>query len=114
MQTVKKMWGEEIIWALTPQYCGKILNIWKGKRLSLQYHKEKRESFYVLSGRLTVQWKAGKQIFYPGDCAEIPPGTIHRFEADTDVTLLEVSTPELSDVVRIEDDYGRAGKKAKQ
>lgn len=110
---VEKPWGREIIWAETEYYVGKILEITNGHKLSRQYHVVKDETIRVLEGILTLELgEDGQQIQYlsPGDSWHVTPGTIHRFSADnlSDVVLLEVSTTELGDVVRIEDDYNRA------
>ncbi len=114
MKRVDKPWGHELIWANSKRIAGKILNIKKGHRLSLQYHEKKEEAIYVMSGILTLtttDHKTGEQcekLLKTGESHHIFPGDIHRFEAkDEDVVLVEVSTPELSDVVRIEDDYKR-------
>jgi mannose-6-phosphate isomerase len=106
---VSKPWGHEIIFALAPRkYAGKILVINKGKRLSLQYHRRKHESLYVLKGRLTLRLGRKTVTAGPGAAFAVPPNTVHRFEARRGrVTLIEVSTTELDDVVRLEDDYGR-------
>ena len=111
--TVKKPWGYELIFALAPKkYAGKILVINKGKRLSLQYHKRKHESVYVLKGKLTLRLGNKTHTAGPGSAFTVAPGTVHRFESrHARVTLLEVSTTELDDVVRLQDDYGRMGKK---
>ena len=112
---VDKPWGHELIWAHTERYVGKVLVIEPGNRLSLQKHLEKDESIYVLSGRLYLhlESEAGEVEVTPLDAGghvRIPTGRIHRFEAkDERVELMEVSTPELDDVVRLEDDYGREG-----
>ena len=108
----EKPWGYELLFALTPQYAGKIVFVKKGFRLSLQYHKEKDESMYLLKGKtlFTVQSQNGKPtetVAEPGFCIHLPPMTIHRVEALEDATILEVSTPQLGDVVRLQDDYGR-------
>ena len=108
----EKPWGYELLYALTPQYAGKVLFVKKGYRLSLQYHQEKDESMYLLQGKVlfTIQPKNGKLTEIVGEssfCLHIPPMTTHRIEALEDATLLEVSTPQLSDVVRLQDDYGR-------
>lgn len=110
---IEKPWGHEEIWAETPRYLGKILTIRAGQRLSLQLHREKDESIYVLRGtlRLTLENGAGElelRELGPGESARIAPGRQHRFEAVSDCDLCEVSTPEIDDVVRIQDDYGRA------
>ena len=109
----EKPWGYELLYALTSQYVGKIIFVKKGFRLSLQYHKEKDESMYLLQGKVlfTVQPQNGKMIETigePGFCIHLPPLTTHRVEAMEDATILEVSTPQLSDVVRLQDDYGRS------
>lgn len=109
-----KPWGREVIWAKTPVYAAKILEIRAGQRLSLQHHAVKEETIRVLSGRLLLQLEDDEGILrtwtlLPGDSAHIKPGRRHRFEALDFVRLVEVSTPELEDVVRHEDDYGRAG-----
>ncbi|MBI3288715.1 MAG: cupin domain-containing protein [Elusimicrobia bacterium] len=110
-ETVPKPWGRELIFAKAPKYVGKILVIEKGHRLSLQYHRKKHESLYVLRGRLGLRLGRTTRIVGPGSAFSIPPGTIHRFEAPKGrVTLIEVSTPEIWDVVRLKDDYGRGEK----
>ena len=111
---VEKPWGYEDIWAETDRYLGKILSIRKGKRLSLQLHRQKDESIYVLRGRLrlTLENEAGKleiSELEPGEAQRVLPGHRHRFEAIEDTELVEVSTPEIDDVVRLADDYGRGG-----
>ena len=112
---VDKPWGYEEIWARTDQYVGKIIRIWAGHRLSLQYHQEKEETIRVLDGQLQLHHQqTGPEDsisitqLSPGDAYHIKPGITHRFEATTeDVLLVEVSTTQLEDVVRLEDDYGR-------
>ncbi len=111
---VEKPWGHEEIWAETDRYLGKILSIRRGERLSLQLHRQKDESIYVLRGRLklTLETAAGEledEELEPGDARRVLPGRRHRFEAIEDTELLEVSTPEIDDVVRLQDDYGRGG-----
>jgi mannose-6-phosphate isomerase-like protein (cupin superfamily) len=112
---VDKPWGFELRFIRTDRYAGKALFIKAGAQLSLQYHEKKDEAFYVQSGTLDlVLGKGADQTVVrlnAGDSRHIPPGTIHRFRAVTDTLLFEVSTPELEDVVRIEDDYGREGVK---
>ena len=111
IERVAKPWGHEMIFARAKKYVGKILVIEKGHRLSLQYHKFKHESLLVLRGRLSLRLGRKNKIIGPGVAFTIPPKTIHRFEAPKGrVTLIEVSTPELWDVVRLQDDYGRRGK----
>ena len=111
---VEKPWGHELIWAHTDRYVGKILVIKTGKRLSLQYHEQKDESILVIKGhlKLHIEDENGQmQIIEmgPGEHRRIPTGKRHRFEAAEHVELVEVSTPELDDVVRVEDDFGRSG-----
>ena len=110
---IPKPWGEEILFARTERYAGKILKIRAGESLSLQYHEKKDESLYLFEGRLRLVTRpAGRdeeRVMNPGEAVRFPPGTRHRLEAVTDCTLFEVSTPELEDVVRLEDRYGRAG-----
>lgn len=108
---VHKPWGHEMIFAHTKKYVGKILVIEKGHRLSLQLHRKKHESLMVLRGRLKLRLGSKNKLVGPGTAFTIPPKTVHRFEATKGrVTLIEVSTPELWDVVRLQDDYGRRGK----
>lgn len=105
---VKKPWGHEEIWAKTDKYVGKILHILDGNRLSLQYHVKKEETIRVLSGLLTFTLDDSTILMKEGDVAHVEPGKIHRMAAcHGDVTVVEVSTTELDDVVRIEDDYKR-------
>jgi mannose-6-phosphate isomerase-like protein (cupin superfamily) len=109
---VDKPWGHELIWARTGRYVGKILHVREGHALSLQYHLRKDETVYVLSGRLSFQHGAeGEElretVLEPGQSFHIEPGTRHRMLALADCDLLEASTPELDDVVRLEDRYGR-------
>jgi mannose-6-phosphate isomerase len=112
---VDKPWGYELIWALTEDYCGKILFVRAGERLSLQFHKVKDESWYVLDGRAELELGAPGQsaldaeVIRPGAAFRFRPGTVHRVRAIEDTHILEVSTPQLDDVVRLEDIYGRAG-----
>jgi mannose-6-phosphate isomerase-like protein (cupin superfamily) len=113
---VDKPWGHEIWWALTERYVGKILHVRQGESLSLQYHEVKDETILIQSGRLLFETRpAGEQgelrriEMEPGDVFHITPGTLHRMTGLTDCDILEVSTPELDDVVRLEDRYGRAG-----
>ena len=110
---VEKPWGHEEIWAETERYVGKVLCITQGKRLSLQLHEKKDESIMVLSGRLRLELEndSGELEVLelgPRETRRIPTGRKHRFGAIEDCELVEVSTPELDDVVRIEDDYGRS------
>ena len=106
---VNKPWGYEIRWALNDKYLGKILYIKAAQRLSLQYHQKKDETIYVLEGTAVVQLDDKTHILSEGESLRIQPGQIHRFSApdDEDTKLIEVSTAEIDDVIRIEDDYGR-------
>ena len=112
---VDKPWGWELIWAQTDVYVGKILHVRAGHSLSLQYHHEKDESWYVQSGRARLELGAAgdpvlnEEVIGPGGAFHYRPGTVHRVTALEDTTILEVSTPQLDDVVRLEDAYGRAG-----
>jgi mannose-6-phosphate isomerase len=111
---VDKPWGHELIWAHTDRYVGKILVIERGQRLSLQRHLVKDESILVTDGRLrlTLEDDEGTIVIEelgPGDHRRVETGRIHRYEAIERSTLIEVSTPELDDVVRLEDDFGREG-----
>ena len=109
-----KPWGYELLWSHTEHYAGKIIHIDAGKRLSLQYHNDKCESVLVVSGTLLLHLGRGDDArvvrLEVGESRDIPPGDIHRFAApeDGDVEIIEVSTPHLDDVVRLEDDYNRA------
>ncbi|HEX2152704.1 MAG TPA: cupin domain-containing protein [Acidimicrobiia bacterium] len=114
---VSKPWGSEEIWAETDQYVGKVIRINGGQRLSLQVHEEKDESILIVKGKLRLHSGADEdsvttRILDQGDSAHIPPGLVHRFEAVVDTELIEVSTPQLMDVVRLDDDYGREGTNA--
>ena len=113
---VEKPWGYELIWALTDDYCGKLLCVRAGHALSLQYHERKDESWYVQEGRASLELgsvgeddRSAREI-KAGDSFRFRPGTIHRVAAHEDTLIIEVSTPELEDVIRLEDDYGRAGR----
>jgi len=109
MIKIDKPWGYEIIWAQTENYAGKILYINAGHRLSKQFHQTKEETIYVTKG-LLLNYEADGTIteVRPGEALHINVGQIHRFGAkDSDVEIIEVSTPHLDDVVRLEDDYNR-------
>jgi pyruvate dehydrogenase E2 component (dihydrolipoamide acetyltransferase) len=113
-QRVEKPWGHELIWAHTDRYVGKVLVIEAGKRLSLQYHERKDESILVIRGRLRLELEDADGVLVthelgPGEHRRIPTGRRHRFSGIEHVELVEVSTPELDDVVRISDDFGREG-----
>jgi mannose-6-phosphate isomerase len=114
---VDKPWGHELIWAHTDRYVGKILVIETGKRLSLQRHEVKDESILVRAGRLRLYLEDEDGVVReaelgPGEHRRIPTGRVHRFEAIERCELIEVSTPELEDVIRLEDDFGREGTNA--
>lgn len=105
-----KPWGYELIWAVSDKYVGKVIHIEAGHRLSKQFHKKKVESIYVVDGVLLNYDKDDVVTeYFPGDYLHIKRGQIHRFGAkgDLSTTVIEVSSNELDDVVRIEDDYGR-------
>ena len=112
MKRVDKPWGHELIWAHTDKYVGKVLHIEKGHKLSLQYHEVKDETIYIASGVMDlVLQKDGKEWterLEQGQSYHIPTGTIHRMVAVETCDAFEVSTPELDDVVRISDEYGRS------
>lgn len=109
MQRVDKPWGYEIWWAVTDRYVGKLIHVNQGHSLSLQYHVKKHESMYLISGEAEMLIDGEPRAFHPGEAIVIPPPTQHRLTAVTDVDVMEVSTPELDDVVRLEDRYGREG-----
>jgi len=118
---IPKPWGEEILFAHTGHYAGKVLKVRRGESLSLQYHERKDEALYLFSGKIQVTLgapgdaagdaPAARRRLGPGEALHLPPGTRHRIEAIEDAILFEVSTPELDDVVRLEDRYGREGTK---
>ena len=110
MKVVEKPWGFELIWAETDDYVAKILHIEPKQRLSLQYHEKKEETVYVLEGTLLnyTDSTSPPMRIASGQSFHVKPNQVHRFGADKElVRLVEVSTPHLSDVVRIEDDYNR-------
>ncbi|HVU78766.1 MAG TPA: hypothetical protein VHC67_14400 [Gaiellaceae bacterium] len=115
---VEKPWGYELIWAHTDIYVGKVLFVKSGQSLSLQFHREKDESWLVQSGRAKLELgEVGatvlqEEVIGPGAAFHYTPGTVHRVTAIDDTTILEVSTPHLDDVVRLEDAYGREGTSA--
>ncbi len=113
MDRVDKPWGYELRFIRTDRYAGKVLFIKAGSQLSLQYHEVKDEAFFVQEGTLELVLGRGadQQVHRlgPGESRHIVPHTVHRFRAVTDCLLFEVSTPDLEDVVRLEDDYGREG-----
>ncbi|HEU4343751.1 MAG TPA: cupin [Candidatus Binatia bacterium] len=116
-EKVDKPWGYELIWAHTERYVGKVLHINKGEALSYQYHRIKDETIRLMTGKLEmdveVEGERSTLKLMPGDCLHIVPGMKHRMTALEDCEVLEVSTPELDDVVRLEDRYGRAPSKSR-
>ena len=113
---VEKPWGYELWWARTERYVGKLLHVRKGESLSLQYHNVKDETIMVQSGELLFETRPKgetgeltRRTLKSGDTFHITPGTVHRMTGLSDTDILEVSTPEVDDVVRLEDRYGRAG-----
>jgi mannose-6-phosphate isomerase-like protein (cupin superfamily) len=116
VQRVPKPWGYELIFAKTARYVGKILHINRGETLSLQYHNVKEETLFVVRGelKLTIESDGDRRelALREGESFHIPPRLIHRMEAMIDTDVAEVSTPELDDVVRLEDRYGREGTSA--
>jgi mannose-6-phosphate isomerase-like protein (cupin superfamily) len=115
---VEKPWGWELIWAHADNYVGKLLFINAGHSLSLQFHKVKDESWYVQEGRAKLEMGGpgealtDSEVVGPGAAFRLRPGTVHRITALEDTLMLEVSTPHLDDVVRLEDSYGREGTSA--
>ena len=109
---VEKPWGYELIWARTDRYVGKILHVTAGHVLSLQYHHKKDETMHVLAGELKLRWgteqKLEERRFRAGESVHIPAGLVHQIEAVVDSDVLEASTPELDDLVRLQDRYGRS------
>jgi mannose-6-phosphate isomerase len=116
VRRVPKPWGYEIIWAHTDRYVGKVLHINAGHALSIQYHNQKDETVYLLKGEMKYWVKLENELedvrLREGDAFRITPGTVHYMEAITDCDILEASTPELDDVVRLQDRYGREGTSA--
>ena len=112
---VEKPWGYEIHWAKTERYVGKLIHVNAGHALSLQYHNLKDETIYLQSGKLLFEMQVDgvlqRREMLPGERAHIAPKTVHRMTAIEDSDIFEVSTPELHDVVRIEDRYGREDRK---
>jgi mannose-6-phosphate isomerase-like protein (cupin superfamily) len=113
VRKVEKPWGYELIWALTDDYCGKILFVKAGESLSLQFHRVKDEAWLIHSGRAKIEMghpgdkTPNVEVVGPGAAFRMRPGTVHRVTAIEDTTIIEVSTPHLEDVVRLEDNYGR-------
>jgi len=113
---VEKPWGYELHWAKTDRYVGKLIHINKGHALSLQYHNQKDETIFLWAGKMLfeidVNGTLTKREMLPGESVHVTPPTIHRMTAIEDCDVFEVSTPELHDVVRLEDRYGRSGTSA--
>jgi mannose-6-phosphate isomerase len=112
VKKVEKPWGYELIWALSDDYCGKVLFVRAGEALSLQYHEQKDETIHLQSGRAEVEIGSAPgattiEVVDAGRSFRITPGTVHRLRALEDSLFLEVSTPHLDDVVRLDDRYGR-------
>ena len=111
---IEKPWGYELHWAKTDRYVGKVLHITAGHALSLQYHNRKDETIFLYSGKMLFEIEQNGQLaarqMQPGDSVHVTPKTVHRMTAIEDCDVLEVSTPELDDVVRLEDRYGRVEK----
>jgi len=115
LSRVVKPWGSEELLASTDLYALKLIRVKKGSRPSLQFHRRKSESLFLLSGKLRLEMGEGKDALaadevLPGECFDVPRGRVHRVSALEDSVIIEVSTPELDDVVRVEDDYGRRDK----
>jgi mannose-6-phosphate isomerase len=113
VQRIDKPWGYELVIAKSQHYVGKVIVIHKGHKLSLQYHREKEETFFLSRGLMQLVHEVAdsslsESTMRPGDSFHIPPGAIHRMVALEDCEVFEVSTPQLQDVVRLEDSYGRS------
>ena len=112
MTKVEKPWGYELLWAITDRYVGKIIHVNAGHALSLQYHERKDETILVWSGKVVLEVKENGELVQremaSGKSIHLAPGTVHRITAIEESDLVEVSTPELDDVIRLEDNYGRA------
>ncbi len=114
VRRTEKPWGHELVWALSDDYCGKLLFVRAGEQLSLQFHNVKDETIYVYQGKIELEIAApgnairDSEVVGPGASFRIKPGTVHRWRALEDSVVLEASTPELDDVVRLEDRYGRS------
>jgi quercetin dioxygenase-like cupin family protein len=112
VRRVEKPWGYELHWAHTDRYVGKLIHVEKGHALSLQYHNVKDETIFLWAGRMLFEMEIDGQLtgreMSPGEAVHVTPKTVHRMTALEDCDIFEVSTPELTDVVRLEDRYGRA------
>ena len=108
---VEKPWGYELHWAKTDRYVGKVIHVNKGHALSLQYHRVKDETIFLWSGKILFEIEQNGQLvsreMLPGESVHVTPPTVHRMTAIEDSDIMEVSTPELDDVVRLKDLYGR-------
>ena len=108
---VEKPWGYELHWAKTDRYVGKVIHVNKGHALSLQYHRVKDETIFLWSGKILFEIEEDGQLvsreMLPGESVHVTPPTVHRMTAIEDSDIMEVSTPELDDVVRLKDLYGR-------
>jgi len=117
VERVEKPWGHEILFARSETYCGKLIFVRAGEQLSLQFHRVKDETIYVHSGRIELEigdpgGPLDTEVVGPGRSFRLRPGVVHRWKALEDSVVLEASTPELDDVVRLEDNYGRAEPRA--
>ena len=113
VERVEKPWGHEILFARSETYCGKVIFVRAGEQLSLQFHRVKDETIYVHSGRIELEigdpgGPLDTEVVGPGRSFRLRPGVVHRWKALEDSVVLEASTPDLDDVVRLEDNYGRA------
>ncbi|HET9544665.1 MAG TPA: cupin domain-containing protein [Gaiellaceae bacterium] len=113
VERVEKPWGHEILFARSETYCGKVIFVRAGEQLSLQFHRVKDETIYVHSGRIELEigdpgGPLDTEVVGPGRSFRLRPGVVHRWRALEDSVVLEASTPDLDDVVRLEDNYGRA------
>lgn len=113
VERVEKPWGHEIVFARSETYCGKVIFVRAGEQLSLQFHRVKDETIYVHSGRIELEigdpgGPLDTEVVGPGRSFRLRPGVVHRWKALEDSVVLEASTPDLDDVVRLEDNYGRA------
>ena len=113
MTVIKKPWGQEEVIEINDRYMVKKLTMWKGHRCSLQFHNQKQETIYVLSGSLkiytgTTPHGLSERVYQAHETITLIPGVIHRMEAEEDSVYLEASTPEMDDVVRLSDDYNRS------
>ena len=111
---VEKPWGYELHWAKTDRYVGKVIHVNKGHALSLQYHTVKDETIFLWSGKILFEIEENGELvsreMLPGESVHVTPPTVHRMTAIEDSDIMEVSTPELDDVVRLKDLYGRSDK----